>query len=105
MTEEEVIESKENPEIMEQGLILLGILGIQDPLREGVPQSVLKAAKAGISVRMVTGDNIETATAISKKANIIPENYSAEKFPGLVMEGPEFRKGIEFHEDTITEEE
>lgn len=46
-----------------------------DPLKESVPEAVLNCKKAGIIVRMVTGDNIQTAVAIAKKAQIIPDNY------------------------------
>ena len=49
------------------------LVGIRDQLREEVPNSVLKCKKAGIKVRMVTGDNIITALAISKDSNIINE--------------------------------
>lgn len=54
---------------------------------------------------MVTGDNIETATAIAKSANILPATYKPEMFPYAVMEGPAFRKLIEFTEDPLAEGE
>lgn len=46
---------------------------------------------------MVTGDNIDTATAIAKDANIIPSNFKRPDIEGTknyyaVMEGKEFRK-------------
>jgi len=56
-------------------LIILGIAGIKDPLKETVPDAVLACKKAGIIVRMVTGDNTETAVAIAKDAHIIPNDY------------------------------
>ncbi|SCV02769.1 LAME_0H05072g1_1 [Lachancea meyersii CBS 8951] len=74
----------------ESGLSLDAIVGIQDPLREGVKQSVEQCQKAGVTVRMVTGDNILTATAIAKNCSILsPENA---KDPESAMEGPVFRK-------------
>lgn len=48
-------------EVEKSGLTLIGILGIKDILRKEVPQSVLDCRKAGIKVRMVTGDNKLTA--------------------------------------------
>ncbi|KAI9775470.1 MAG: hypothetical protein M1839_001087 [Geoglossum umbratile] len=66
-------------------MIFLGIVGIQDPLREGVKEAVRDCQKAGVKVRMVTGDNIMTARAIAEECGIFTTG-------GLVMEGPKFRK-------------
>ncbi|KAF9093908.1 hypothetical protein BGX23_002745 [Mortierella sp. AD031] len=65
-------------------LICLGVVGIQDPLRPGVVESVHDFAKAGVTVRMITGDNLQTARAIAKNAGILLKG-------GLAMTGPEFR--------------
>ncbi|MCJ1382658.1 plasma membrane calcium [Xylographa soralifera] len=68
-----------------QDMTFLGVFGIQDPLREEVPYAVKKCQDAGIVVRMVTGDNITTATAIATQCGIkTPE--------GIAMEGPRFRQ-------------
>ena len=66
-------------------MALLGIVGIQDPLRDGVADSVDACQKAGVYVRMVTGDNLITAKAIAQECGIFTAG-------GLVMEGPSFRK-------------
>ncbi|CAG8457426.1 10486_t:CDS:10 [Diversispora eburnea] len=71
----------ENPQIKD--LICLGIVGIQDPLRPGVVESVEAFRKAGVRVRMITGDNIMTASAIAKNAGILKG--------GFATTGPEFR--------------
>ena len=47
----------EDPEKLENELVVLGMAGIQDPLKESVPGAVVKCKVAGITVRMVTGDN------------------------------------------------
>eukprot|EP00602_Paraphysomonas_sp_CaronLab_P009838 CAMPEP_0185028348 /NCGR_PEP_ID=MMETSP1103-20130426/13976_1 /TAXON_ID=36769 /ORGANISM="Paraphysomonas bandaiensis, Strain Caron Lab Isolate" /LENGTH=1018 /DNA_ID=CAMNT_0027562733 /DNA_START=298 /DNA_END=3354 /DNA_ORIENTATION=+ len=60
------------------------IVGIADPLRADVKDAVREAQEAGVFVRMVTGDNCETAKAIAKECGILTEG-------GLVIEGPEFR--------------
>ncbi|CAG8510265.1 12139_t:CDS:10 [Ambispora leptoticha] len=65
-------------------LICLGIVGIQDPLRPGVTESVKAFRKAGVYVRMITGDNLVTAKAIAKEAGILTK--------GVAITGPEFRK-------------
>ena len=68
-----------------KNMVLLGIVGIQDPLRDGVSVAVRECQKAGVFVRMVTGDNLLTAKAIATECGIYSEG-------GVVMEGPIFRK-------------
>lgn len=67
-------------------MILNGIVGIMDPVRDGVPDAVAKCQLAGVKVRMVTGDNIETARAIATDCGILRNEGE------IVMEGPDFRK-------------
>ncbi|PHH67942.1 hypothetical protein CDD82_978 [Ophiocordyceps australis] len=67
-----------------KNLCFIGVVGIQDPLREGVRDSVKQCQKAGVVVRMVTGDNKLTAQAIAQECGILQPN-------SIVMEGPEFR--------------
>ena len=64
-------------------LTFLGIIGIKDPLRKEVPDAVETCKGAGIFVRMVTGDNIDTAITIARECGILTD--------GLAMTGPEFR--------------
>jgi P-type Ca2+ transporter type 2C len=68
-----------------KNMVLLAIVGIQDPLREGVKEAVQTCKNAGVRVRMVTGDNLITARAIAGECGI----YTPD---GVVMEGPAFRK-------------
>jgi Ca2+ transporting ATPase len=49
----------------------LAILGVRDIPRKEVPSAIRKCHRAGIKVRMVTGDNIITAKAIAKDVGII----------------------------------
>ncbi|KAI3661475.1 hypothetical protein MP638_007205 [Amoeboaphelidium occidentale] len=63
---------------------MLSIVGIEDPLRDGVAEAVRKCQKAGVFVRMVTGDNINTAKAIATKCGILMKG-------GIALEGPRFR--------------
>jgi len=70
---------------LENGLTLDAIVGIADPLRPEVPGAISVCHRAGITVRMVTGDNLETAVAIAKEAGIMTED-------GIAMEGAEFRE-------------
>ncbi|KAF2688242.1 calcium transporting P-type ATPase-like protein [Lentithecium fluviatile CBS 122367] len=66
-------------------MTFLAIVGIQDPLRDGVREAVKDCQGAGVYVRMVTGDNVLTAKAIAEDCGILVPG-------GLVMEGPTFRK-------------
>ena len=75
-------------------LTFLGVVGIQDPVRPGVPEAVRKAQGAGVTVRMVTGDNMQTARAIATECLIYTEG-------GIVMEGPEFRRLSEDEMDKV----
>ncbi|WAO91148.1 Calcium-transporting ATPase [Fusarium falciforme] len=71
-------------------LTWIGVVGIQDPVRKGVPEAVQDCATASVSVKMVTGDNVETARAIGRECGILTEENVKEK--NAVMEGSEFRK-------------
>jgi P-type Ca2+ transporter type 2C len=54
----------------------IGLLGLEDPIREEVPAALAECKKAGIRVIMMTGDHIETAKAIARKAGF-PEPVQA----------------------------
>jgi len=89
----------------ETGLTLVGIVGIEDPLRKEVPGAIQKCYAAGIDVRMVTGDNIATAVAIAKSAGILRNEHfdeAGEVKPKRAMEGKVFRKMV--HKYTATGE-
>ena len=73
-------------QVIEAGkLTLLGIVGIEDPLRYGVTEAVSECQRAGVYVRMVTGDNMLTAKSIARQCGI----YS---YGSIAMDGPTFRK-------------
>ena len=79
--------SVENP-IPVSGYTCIGVVGIKDPVRPGVKESVAVCRSAGITVRMVTGDNINTAKAIARECGILTDD-------GIAIEGPEFREKSE----------
>mmetsp|Transcript_26687 Transcript_26687/g.39463 ORF Transcript_26687/g.39463 Transcript_26687/m.39463 type:complete len:1059 (-) Transcript_26687:52-3228(-) len=70
---------------LEKDMTLDALVGIVDPLRDDVIDAVSTCQRSGIFVRMVTGDNLDTAKAIAKEAGILTEG-------GITMEGSEFRK-------------
>ena len=51
---------------IEKDLVILTLVGIKDPLREGIADAVRQCHEGGVTVRMVTGDNKITAIAIAK---------------------------------------
>lgn len=55
---------------VDDGLVLLGIVGIMDPPREEAIAAVAQCQQAGIRVKMITGDHASTATAIAGKMGI-----------------------------------
>lgn len=78
-----------NKEVELNGLICIGIIGIRDIIRPEVPDAVRVCQKAGIKVRMVTGDNKVTALAIAKECGIISRDHE-----DAVLEGPDFYKRV-----------
>ena len=70
--------------IPDSGYTLIAVVGIKDPVRPGVKDAVLTCLAAGITVRMVTGDNIYTAKAIAGECGILTAD-------GVAIEGSEFR--------------
>ena len=94
-TKEEDIDWDNEEEVV-TGLTALCIVGIEDPVRPEVPDAIKKCQQAGITVRMVTGDNLNTARSIASKCGIVT--------PGdgyLIMEGKEFNAKVR---DPVTEQ-
>jgi P-type E1-E2 ATPase len=52
---------------------LVAIIGIKDVIRKEVPEAVAQCQRAGIIVRMVTGDNLITAKAIARECGILTD--------------------------------
>ncbi|KAK1241793.1 hypothetical protein MKX07_007616 [Trichoderma sp. CBMAI-0711] len=73
-----------------QDMTWIGVVGIQDPVRPGVPAAVQDCRTASVSVKMVTGDNLETAKAVGLACGILTSSPEGEQ--GLVMEGKKFRQ-------------
>ena len=100
-------EFKEDPtalsdDELEKNLTLVGVMGMQDPLRPEVKEAVIKCMAAGITVRMVTGDNLVTACSIAKQCGILESNFDLSEIMNpnkkstsyKVLEGAVFRELI-----------
>ena len=116
LTQEEITKAREeNPEDdlkffqeLAKGLCFAFMVGIRDNNREDVPEAIRKCHHAGITVRMVTGDNINTAIAISKDVGIIEPHQAGEckniaaYYRKFVQEKPdEAQRGIQTGENPI----
>ena len=72
-----------DPANVECNLTVIAVCGIRDPLRPEVPRAIQQCKQAGVLVRMVTGDNINTAVSIARQCGILTEY-------GHAMLGKEF---------------
>lgn len=83
------VEPNEDPNLKElHDLTLLGIFAIADPIRPDVPTSVKECLKAGIQVKIVTGDTYATAQEIGRQIGIITGNESSY----AIITGTDFEK-------------
>jgi Ca2+ transporting ATPase len=82
-------------------LICVGIVGIEDPVREEVPLAIRKVQNAGVTVRMVTGDNINTAQAIALKCGILSPDETKDS---AVLSGKEFNKQVRGPDGQVDQE-
>ena len=80
----EVPDEDELPNV-ENDLTFVGLVGMMDPPRETVKESIKTCREAGIRPIMITGDSLSTATAIAKEIGIIDEGTG-------VIEGKELDK-------------
>ncbi|KZV57852.1 calcium-transporting ATPase 11, plasma membrane-type-like [Dorcoceras hygrometricum] len=80
----DIDDSSETNRIPDGGYTFIAVVGIKDPVRPGVKEAVKTCFEAGITVRMVTGDNIDTAKAIAKECGIFTDG-------DLAVAGPNFR--------------
>jgi len=79
-------------EELEKDLTFLAVVGMEDKVREGVPEAVILAQRAGVVVRMVTGDSVETSIKVAKHCNLLPSSFTYPSNGFFVMEGQDFRR-------------
>ena len=77
-----IADSSTSSNQMEEGLVLLGLVGMIDPAREEVKPAIQLAKKAGIRTIIITGDHKNTAFAIAKDLEV------ADKMEQVIT-GPE----------------
>ena len=72
--------------VVGENLTFLGIVAISDPVREDVPAAVEECTKAGIAVKIVTGDTPGTAKEIGRQIGLWAKNDNEKN----IITGPEF---------------
>ncbi|MBB6449355.1 Ca2+-transporting ATPase [Geomicrobium halophilum] len=75
---------------VEQGMTLLGLQAMMDPPRSDVKEAIRECREAGIKTVMITGDHVETARAVARSLDMLPEH-------GEVMTGQQLDQ-LEDHE-------
>ncbi|WJX67996.1 Putative calcium-transporting ATPase 13, plasma membrane-type [Trifolium repens] len=73
--------------VKDNGLTLIGLIGIKDPCRSGVKTAVEACQHAGVNVKMITGDNVFTAKAIAFECGILRPDQDTDE---TVVEGEQF---------------
>ena len=76
------VDEPDDADALGDGLVFVGLTGMIDPPRDEVADAIAATRRAGIDVKMVTGDNVRTAAAIAKQLGFEPE----------VLEGSEIEK-------------
>jgi magnesium-transporting ATPase (P-type) len=78
------------PEDVDEGLELVGLVGIVDPPRPEAVEAIAQCQDAGITVKMITGDHSGTALAIAREMGIVPPSGAEDGAPApQVLTGAE----------------
>ncbi|EGC41621.1 sodium transport ATPase [Histoplasma capsulatum var. duboisii H88] len=88
-------------ESTEQDLQFVGLVGLYDPPRAETPGAVRKCHMAGITVHMLTGDHIKTATAIAYEVGILGNMIPSAQASTVVMSAEQFDKLSDAEIDAI----
>lgn len=67
----------------EEDLIFSGLVGMEDPPREEVKEAIRECKNAGIDVKMITGDNKDTALAIAKEIGLYGKAIEGEELDNI----------------------
>jgi P-type Ca2+ transporter type 2C len=80
-------------ETIESNLVFVGFVAIRDPLRDDVKAAVDECRRAGIEVKMITGDNVETARAIAFDIGLIDRRDAPiDAEDGVILTSPKFNE-------------
>ncbi|KAG2648889.1 hypothetical protein PVAP13_1NG071300 [Panicum virgatum] len=93
-------EQRINWQLPDNDLTLIGIAGMKDPCRPEVREAVELCKKAGVKVRMVTGDNLKTARAIALECGILEASDASAQD---IIEGSVFRAYNDSEREDVAE--
>jgi len=93
-------EQRINWQLPDNDLTLIGIVGMKDPCRPEVKEAVELCKKAGVKVRMVTGDNLKTARAIALECGILEDSDASAQ---AIIEGRVFRAYNDTEREDVAE--
>ncbi|EME82369.1 uncharacterized protein MYCFIDRAFT_59513 [Pseudocercospora fijiensis CIRAD86] len=88
-------------DLMEQNLEFIGLVGIYDPPRLESAGAIKRCQAAGITVHMLTGDHLKTATTIAREIGILAPEVAGSSSPNAVMTASEFDKLSEAQMDAM----
>src|SRR5262249_15682093 len=78
---------------LESDLVFAGFVAIRDPLRDDVKDAVEQCRRAGIEVKMITGDNVETARAIACDIGLIDRRDAPiDTEDAVILTSPKFNE-------------
>ncbi|KAK1615397.1 hypothetical protein QYE76_020914 [Lolium multiflorum] len=93
-------EQRINWQLPDNDLTLIGIVGMKDPCRPGVRDAVELCTNSGVKVRMVTGDNLQTARAIALECGILTDPQASTP---VIIEGRVFRAYSEAEREAVAD--
>jgi Ca2+-transporting ATPase len=77
---------------LEANLVFVGFVAIRDPLRDDVKDAMTRCRDAGIAVKMITGDNVETARAIAYEIGLIGRDTSIDTPDSPILTSARFNE-------------
>jgi Ca2+ transporting ATPase len=75
---------------LETDLAFVGLTAVLDPERDAVPKAIQDCKNAGIRVIMITGDSLNTATAIAKRIGLLDSSLDEKEMRTVAFEGEAF---------------
>jgi Na+-exporting ATPase len=83
-------DSVESRTFVEHNLTFVGLVGLYDPPRLESASAIKQCQAAGITVHMLTGDHLKTATTIAQEIGILGSQVPGSNLPSAVMTAPDF---------------